>query len=50
MTQIEKLVKTILPELLAYLEMQEKDENIEKGLDIVEEPSIHSNVTNLKGV
>ncbi len=50
MTQIEQLIKTILPDFLAYLEVLEKEKNIEKELDIVEEPSIHSNVTKQKGV
>lgn len=41
MTQVEKLVKIIMPDLLRYLEMVESGEIIQKRLDKRKNPSIH---------
>ena len=50
MILVEKLVKTILSEFLDYLDNSEKDEIVEKELDINKNPSIHNDVNKLKGV
>ena len=50
MTLLENLVKTILPEFLTYLDKLEKGEIVEKELDINKNPSIHCDVSELKGV
>lgn len=41
MTQVEKLIKIIMPDILRYLEMQESGEIIQKRLDKIKNPSIH---------
>ena len=41
MTQVEKLIKIIMPEILRYLETQESGEIIQKRLDKIKNPSIH---------
>ena len=41
MTQTEKLIKIIMPDLLRYLEMVESGEIIQKRLDKQKNPSIH---------
>jgi len=41
MTLKEKLVKTILPEFLAFIEVEESCDNSQKELDISLNPSIH---------
>lgn len=50
MTPAENLVKTILPEFLAYLDKLEKGEIVEKKLDTNKNPSIHNDVNKSKGV
>lgn len=41
MTQVEKLIKIIMPDILRYLEMKESGEIIQKRLDKIKNPSIH---------
>ena len=41
MTQVEKLIKIIMPDILRYLEMQESGEIIQKRLDKIKNPNIH---------
>ncbi len=41
MTQVEKLIKIIMPDILRYLEMQESGEIIQKRLDKIKNASIH---------
>ena len=50
MTKIEELVKIVLPDFLAYLNILESGEIVEKELDINENPSIHCVVNKSKGV
>lgn len=49
MPQVEELVKIMLPNFLAYLDMLESGEIAEKELDIKENPSIHCVANTSKG-
>ena len=44
MTETEKFVKLILPYLIAFIKEQEKEKNMQKGLDNSKNPSIHCDV------
>lgn len=41
MTQIEKLIKIIMPDLLKYLKMKESGELAQKRLDNLSNPSMY---------
>lgn len=41
MTDIEELVKLILPELKSFIKLESIGENLQKELDNKENPSIH---------
>lgn len=44
-----RLIDLILPEFFVFLEDQERLKNMQKGLDIVQNPSIHCDAKDEKG-